>query len=61
MKKTYINPVVEVIKIETLQMLALSGGDQPDPGIGAHEDTFDFGDDVDISIFEEPSTFYSKD
>lgn len=31
MKKTYKNPVLEVIKIQTQQMLALSAGYDSDP------------------------------
>ena len=35
MKKTYKNPVLEVIKVQTQQMLALSGGYNSTPvGVG---------------------------
>ena len=47
MKKTYINPEIEVIKIQALQMLAGSPGDAheeaPDE-YGAREEGFIFDD-----------------
>ena len=62
MKKTYINPEIEVIKIQALQMLAGSPGDAheeaPDE-YGAREEgfifddqAFDFGAEESISNFE---------
>ena len=36
MKKTYQNPTLEVVRIETQQMLALSGGYNP-TAVGANE------------------------
>lgn len=47
MKKTYINPQIEVIKIVTQQMLALSietSSIRQDPGSAASRD-FDFDDE----------------
>lgn len=37
MKKTYINPEIEIVRIETSQMLAVSGefGEGGKPGSGA--------------------------
>ena len=64
MKKTYINPQLEVIKIQTQQMLAQSVGYDPteitNPGdIDARggdftfdDDAFDFGTEESISNFE---------
>ena len=64
MKKTYKNPVLEIIKIQTQQMLAQSVGYDPtemtNPGdIDARggdftfdEDAFDFGTEESISSFE---------
>jgi hypothetical protein len=40
MKKTYINPEMEIVKIATQQMIATSG-----PSIGGE---FQGGDDVDV-------------
>ena len=61
MKKKYSYPMVEVIKIEPRQMIALSAGDQSDPNLGAHEDFFDFDDDEDFSNFESSSGSDSND
>ena len=62
MKKTYMTPLLEVVKIETQGMLALSGGlDTTDTTIenpsdfGAREF---FGDDE--SFFDEPSVNYDN-
>ncbi len=64
MKKTYKNPVLEIIKIQTQQMLAQSVGYDPteitNPGdIDARggdftfdDDAFDFGTEESISNFE---------
>ena len=63
MKKTYKNPVLEVIKIQTMQMLAASEiigfGDSVDSAVGAEghdftfdDDAFDFGTEESISSFE---------
>ena len=44
MKKTYINPEIQVVMIATQQMLAASeipGGGNTDQNLG-HEDEFDF-------------------
>lgn len=50
MKKTYINPELEVVKLHTMQMLAASVGIDDalieDPGdIGGHGMDFDFSED----------------
>lgn len=57
MKKTYINPELEVVKIQTMQMLAAS-----DPGLGGGD--FGGGDPIlapelsdDIDFSEETFTF----
>jgi len=52
MKKTYINPEMEIVKLQTMQMLAASGeelsgvpfSDTPlsDITFGAREDDYDF-------------------
>ena len=51
MKKTYINPNIEVVKIATQQILAVSNGAlstaegdkiTSNDGFGAHEDDFDW-------------------
>ena len=50
MKKTYINPELEVIKIATQQMLAnstLGYGDPVSTAEGAESRSFDFDDDED--------------
>ena len=48
MKKTYINPAMEIVKVQTQQMLAASGGfgvGQKDGGVAAGRDLFlDFED-----------------
>ena len=63
MKKIYKNPVLEVIKIQTQQMLAQSVGYDPteitNPGdIDARGGNFDFGDDAfDFGAEESISNF----
>ena len=63
MKKTYINPQLEIIKIQTQQMLAQSVGYDPteitNPGdIDAREDGFTFDDDAfDFGAEESISNF----
>ena len=50
MKKTYINPVMEVIKIATQQMLAnstLGYGDPVETAAGAESRSFNFDDEED--------------
>ena len=50
MKKTYINPELEVIKIATQQMLAnstLGYGDPVSTASGAESRSFDFEDEED--------------
>ena len=67
MKKTYINPELEVVKIQTMQMLAAS-----DPGLGGGDfgggdpilapelgDDFDFSDE-DAFSYEEESFDYGE-
>ena len=66
MKKTYINPTLEVVKLQTIGMLAaslpLSSTEVTDesevlaPSVGGDftfdDDAFDFGTDESISNFE---------
>ena len=63
MKKIYINPTIEIVKIQTMQMLAasenISFGDSVDSAVGAEghdftfdDDAFDFGTEESISNFE---------
>ena len=64
MKKTYINPELEVVKLQTMQMLAASVGiaDEiiDDPGdIGAPGTDFDFSDE-DAFSYEEESFDYGE-
>ena len=63
MKKTYINPELEVVKLQTMQMLAASdpilgssdfGGSDP---ILAPEDGFDFSDGDAFTFEEETFNF----
>ena len=65
MKKTYINPELEVVKIQTMQMLAASdpdlgggdfGGGDPilAPEIGSD---FDFSDEGGFTLEEESFNF----
>ena len=61
MKKTYINPELEVVKLHTMQMLAASVGIDDalieDPGdIGGHGMDFDFSEE-EFSIEEEELVF----
>ena len=50
MKKTYINPEMEIVKIQTMQMLAASqfdvNNEVPDE-YGSRKGSFDFDDDED--------------
>ena len=62
MKKTYINPELEVVKIQTMQMLAASDpilGDEFSEGdpILAPEQEFDFGAEEEFVIEEEEFDF----
>ena len=63
MKKTYINPELEVVKLQTMQMLASSIIVDPDPidpgDIGAPGTDFDFSDD-DAFAFEEENFDYGE-
>ena len=63
MKKTYINPELEVVKLQTMQMLAASlevhddveitsEGDILAPGFDFEDDDFDLGAEESISDFE---------
>ena len=66
MKKTYINPTLEVVKLQTIGMLAASlplssteGTDESEvlaPSLGGDftfdDDAFDFGTEESISSFE---------
>lgn len=54
MKKTYINPTIDIVKIQTMQMIAISGpnvtSSEYDPSedgefIGAHGDDFDWDEE----------------
>ena len=62
MKKTYINPELEVVKLQTMQMLAASIilNDEPivDPDdIGAPSLDFDFSDEGGFTLEEESFNF----
>ena len=68
MKKTYINPELEVVKLQTMQMLAASlslNSDSSDivddesdilapgfEGFDFDDESFDFGSDESVSNFE---------
>ncbi|MCH5306475.1 MAG: hypothetical protein J1E37_00240 [Prevotella sp.] len=48
MKKTYINPEMEIIKVATTQMLAVSVGTNSDPIVDSNDvGARGFGDDDD--------------
>ncbi|MBO6190773.1 MAG: hypothetical protein J6N98_00020 [Prevotella sp.] len=60
MKKTYLQPSMEVHQIRTAQVLMSSGyevfTEEYDAGTMtdlAHEDEFDFGEENDLYMFEE--------
>ena len=64
MKKTYINPELEVVKLQTMQMMATSSLGMNDdveiiddtevlaPGFDFEDDDFDLGAEESISDFE---------
>ena len=64
MKKTYINPTLTVVKIQPARIMAgsfMEGlGDTPvDGGVSlGREASFDLGDDLDLSDFEEEMLEY---
>ena len=59
MKKTYKNPILTVVKIQPARIMAGSfldglGGEGVDGGASlGREASFDLGDDLDISDFDE--------